>query len=232
VSRRRAARGGCLGDGLALRAGPFAPYVPLHREHAGHIVQLLGDVFADALHLAVATGRATGGGLGLVADLMARQVGRQRLAFGLLFGFGDRRRWLELFNLNGNGCQVVPTKEIVGTMERELMDRRPLRREYSEEFKAEVLAQTRQAQALLSAPVRSMTAKASAGSVNAMIESLFLKLKTERIWQRDYANFAEAMTNISDCIVGFYNSVLLHSVLRNLPLNVSEQQSVIKQPIV
>lgn len=30
-------------------------------------------------------------------------------------------------------------------MERELMDRRPLRREYSEEFKAEVLAQTRQA---------------------------------------------------------------------------------------
>jgi hypothetical protein len=34
-------------------------------------------------------------------------------------------------------------------MERELMDRRPFRREYSEEFNAEVLAQTRQAQALL-----------------------------------------------------------------------------------
>lgn len=35
-------------------------------------------------------------------------------------------------------------------MERELMDRRPLRREYSEEFKAEVLAQTRQAGASVS----------------------------------------------------------------------------------
>jgi putative transposase len=77
-----------------------------------------------------------------------------------------------------------------------------------------------------------MSAKATAGSVNAVIESLFLKLKTERVWQRDYANFAEAMTDISDCIVGFYNSVLLHSVLRNLPLNVFEQQSAIKQPIV
>jgi transposase len=35
-------------------------------------------------------------------------------------------------------------------MERELMDRRPLRREYSEDFKAEVLAQTRQAGASVS----------------------------------------------------------------------------------
>ncbi len=35
-------------------------------------------------------------------------------------------------------------------MERDLMDRRPLRREYSEEFKAEVLAQTRQTGASVS----------------------------------------------------------------------------------
>ena len=35
-------------------------------------------------------------------------------------------------------------------MERDLMDRRPLRREYSEDFKAEVLAQTRQAGASVS----------------------------------------------------------------------------------
>jgi transposase len=35
-------------------------------------------------------------------------------------------------------------------MERDLTDRRPLRREYSEEFKAEVLAQTRQAGASVS----------------------------------------------------------------------------------
>ncbi len=35
-------------------------------------------------------------------------------------------------------------------MERDLTDRRPLRREYSEDFKAEVLAQTRQAGASVS----------------------------------------------------------------------------------
>ena len=35
-------------------------------------------------------------------------------------------------------------------MERDLMDRRPLRREYSEDFKAEVLAQTREAGASVS----------------------------------------------------------------------------------
>lgn len=40
------------------------------------------------------------------------------------------------------------------------------------------------------------------------------------------------MTDIADYIVGFYNSVRLHSKLGNLPPNASEQQSAIKQPIV
>jgi putative transposase len=65
-----------------------------------------------------------------------------------------------------------------------------------------------------------------------VMEHFFLNLKTEQIWQRYYANFAEAMTDIADSIVGFYNSVRLHSVLGNWPLNVFEPQSVIKQPIV
>ena len=37
-----------LGDGLSLCAGPLAPDVAFHGEHAGHIVELLGHVFADA----------------------------------------------------------------------------------------------------------------------------------------------------------------------------------------
>ena len=67
---------------------------------------------------------------------------------------------------------------------------------------------------------------------NAVMERFFLSLKTQRVWQRDYANHAEAMTDIADYIVGFYNSVRLHSKLDNLPPNAFEQQSAIKQPIV
>ena len=48
---------------------------------------------------------------------------------------------------------------------------------------------------------------------------------------RDYANHAEAMTDIADYIAGFYNRVRLHSKLVNLPPNASEQQSAIKQPV-
>ena len=66
---------------------------------------------------------------------------------------------------------------------------------------------------------------------NAVMERFFLSLKTERVWQRDYANQAEAMTDIADYIVGFYNSVRLHSKLGNLPPNAFEQKSAIKQPI-
>ena len=38
---------------------------------------------------------------------------------------------------------------------------------------------------------------------NAVMERFFLSLKTERVWQRDYANQAETMTDIADYIVGF-----------------------------
>ena len=77
-----------LGDALALRAGPLATDVALHREHAGNIVELLGDVFANAFHR---TATGAGGGVGLVADLAPGQVGWQRLAFGLLFDLGPSR---------------------------------------------------------------------------------------------------------------------------------------------
>ena len=66
---------------------------------------------------------------------------------------------------------------------------------------------------------------------NAVMERFFLNLKMERVWQRDYANHAEATSDIADYIVSFYNSVRLHSKLGNLPPNAFEQQSAIKKPI-
>jgi transposase InsO family protein len=66
---------------------------------------------------------------------------------------------------------------------------------------------------------------------NAVMERFFLNLKMERVWQRDYANHAEAMSDIADYIISFYNSVRLHSKPGNLPPNAFEHQSAIKQPI-
>lgn len=48
---------------------------------------------------------------------------------------------------------------------------------------------------------------------NAVMERFFLNLKMERVWQRDYANHAEARLDIADYIVSFYNSIRLHSSL-------------------
>ena len=48
---------------------------------------------------------------------------------------------------------------------------------------------------------------------NAVMERFFLNLKMERVWQRDYANHTEAMTDIADYIAGFYNPIRLHSTL-------------------
>jgi putative transposase len=48
---------------------------------------------------------------------------------------------------------------------------------------------------------------------NAVMERFFLNLKMERVWQRSYANATEAIDDITDYIVGFYNTVRLHSTL-------------------
>lgn len=67
---------------------------------------------------------------------------------------------------------------------------------------------------------------------NAVAERFFLNLKMERVWQRSYANHAEAKIDIAAYIVGFYNSERLHSVLGNLPPSVYERNMAAKKPIV
>lgn len=78
--------------------------------------------------------------------------------------------------------------------------------------------------------VGSMSRKANCWD-NAVMERFFLNLKMERVWQKDYANHEEAIKDVADYIVGFYNSVRLHSKLGNLPPNAFEQQLATHSPI-
>ena len=66
---------------------------------------------------------------------------------------------------------------------------------------------------------------------NAVMERFFLNLKMERVWQKDYANHSEAMADVADYIVGFYNCERLHSKLGNLSPNAFERESAIHHPI-
>ena len=63
------------------------------------------------------------------------------------------------------------------------------------------------------------------------MERFFLSLKMELVWQRDYANHAEAANDIADYIVGFYNSHRLHSTLGYVSPTAYELQCE-KQPIL
>ena len=64
-----------------------------------------------------------------------------------------------------------------------------------------------------------------------MAERFFLNLKTERVWQRDYANHGEATQDIADYIVGFYSTVRIHSTLGYLPPTAYERTMAAKQSI-
>lgn len=67
---------------------------------------------------------------------------------------------------------------------------------------------------------------------NAIAERFFLNLKMERVWQRQYANHAEAKADITDYIVGFYNCKRINSALGNLPPTVYEREMAALEPIV
>lgn len=66
---------------------------------------------------------------------------------------------------------------------------------------------------------------------NSVMERFFLNLKMERVWRRDYANHEEAMRDVNDYIVNFYNSRRLHSSLGYRSPNAFERQQNEKQPI-
>ena len=66
---------------------------------------------------------------------------------------------------------------------------------------------------------------------NAVMERFFLNLKMERVWQKDYANHTEAMADVADYIVGFYNHTRLHSTLGNLSPNAFERESAKQRSI-
>jgi transposase InsO family protein len=66
---------------------------------------------------------------------------------------------------------------------------------------------------------------------NAVMERFFLNLKMERVWRKTYANHAEAINDVANYIVTFYNSTRLHSSLGYLSPNIFEQQTE-KQPIL
>ncbi|WP_235202289.1 IS3 family transposase [Methylobacter tundripaludum] len=67
---------------------------------------------------------------------------------------------------------------------------------------------------------------------NAVMERFFLNLKMERVWRQDYANHQEAVRDVTDYIVGFYNSQRLHSTLGYLSPNVFERKMADEQPIL
>lgn len=67
---------------------------------------------------------------------------------------------------------------------------------------------------------------------NSVMERFFLSLKMERVWRRDYANHAEAIRDVIEYIVGFYNNERLHSKLGYLPPTVYERAMASKSPIV
>lgn len=62
------------------------------------------------------------------------------------------------------------------------------------------------------------------------MERCFLNLKRERVWQGDYANHTEAIRDITDYIVNFYNNERLHSTLGYLPPHAYELKMADQQP--
>jgi transposase InsO family protein len=67
---------------------------------------------------------------------------------------------------------------------------------------------------------------------NAVAERFFLNLKMERVWQRQYANHAEAKADVTNYIVGFYNCKRFNSVLGNLSPAAYERKMAEVEPIV
>ena len=66
---------------------------------------------------------------------------------------------------------------------------------------------------------------------NSVMERFFLNLKMERVWRRQYANHDEAIRDVTDYIVNFYNSRRQHSTLGYLSPNGYEHKMAEIHPI-
>ncbi|MBN3190450.1 transposase [Pectobacterium brasiliense] len=66
---------------------------------------------------------------------------------------------------------------------------------------------------------------------NSVMKRFFLSLKMEPVWRRDYANHAEAIRDITEYIVGYYNNERLYSTLSSLPPTVYERTMASEPPI-
>ncbi|KMK80157.1 integrase core domain-containing protein [Pectobacterium atrosepticum] len=68
-------------------------------------------------------------------------------------------------------------------------------------------------------------------TTQGIVERFFLSLKMEPVWRRDYANHAEAIRDITEYIVGYYNNERLHSKLSSLPPTIYERTMASEPPI-
>ncbi|MPM93644.1 hypothetical protein SDC9_140784 [bioreactor metagenome] len=126
----------CLHQGFAFATGPLATDMAFDRKGARCVVQLLGDIFTNALHLAAA---GAGGRFRLVVNLGARQFRRQRFALRLSLGlrfrklrqlFGHRRhvrgdgffKQLSLFNRQALCLDAEVVAFVVRHFMRQLVD--------------------------------------------------------------------------------------------------------------
>ena len=53
----------------------------------------------------------------------------------------------------------------------------------------------------------------------------------EQVWKKDYAHHSEAMTDVTDYIVSFYNCTRLNHTLGNLSANAFGRESKTQPPI-
>ena len=59
-----------------MHTGPLAPHMALDREDPGRVVQPLGHILTDALHLTTTARGLAGGGVGFVVNLAPWQMRR------------------------------------------------------------------------------------------------------------------------------------------------------------
>ena len=92
-----------LSQRFTFAADPFPAHMLLDGEHARDVIQLLADVFADALELATAGAL---GGVGFVINHGTRKLCWQGNTLGLLAWFGRRSQRIQRLQFGFDGRDV------------------------------------------------------------------------------------------------------------------------------